>query len=230
MILWTCWLIDLEIWELKIHRGMIKCCRSIHWNSDQVSPNSSTGPISVPKGLGRSRPNKNLLFLFGPDPAGPESVWPINTSELGQNQPGPVKGTHQCWARTGLAHHWKTNRGGIILPPSSCMQNECSASRKKTQTTKKKGEEKCTWCRGGGALLVGLLRWRRCGGGRWRCRCSRTAAPSNNVTVSSGGERGSCSSLLLRFTPLLLLRFLFPLFWFRWCFFPRPDLVNIVFP
>jgi hypothetical protein len=51
------------------------------------------------------------------------------------------------------------------------------------------------------------LRWRRCGGDRWLCRGSRTAAPSNNFTVSGGGESGSCSSPLLRSPPLLLLRF-----------------------
>jgi len=50
-------------------------------------------------------------------------------------------------------------------------------------------------------LLVGLLRWWCCGGGRWRCRGSRTAAPSSDAAVSSGGERDSSSSLLSRFLP-----------------------------
>ena len=48
-------------------------------------------------------------------------------------------------------------------------------------------------------MPVRLLRWRFCGGGRWRCRGSRTAAPRSGAAVSSGGERDSCSSLLLRF-------------------------------
>ena len=40
-------------------------------------------------------------------------------------------------------------------------------------------------------LLVGLLRWWCCGGGRWRCRGSRTATPNSGAAVSSGGERES---------------------------------------
>ena len=47
--------------------------------------------------------------------------------------------------------------------------------------------------------MVWLLRWRCCGGGRWRCRGSQTAAPRSGVTASIGGERGYCSSLLLCF-------------------------------
>jgi len=80
-------------------------------------------------------------------------------------------------------------------------------------------------------LLVRLLRWRCCGGDRWRCRCSWTAASSSSVTVSSGKERGSCSSLLLRFPPLLLLCFLFLLFLFRRVFFfkSRPLSVSVSF-
>ena len=80
-----------------------------------------TGPDTAPKGLGRSRPNKiSFLVWARPSPnsrAGPESVWPTNTSELGQNQPGPTKESHQCWARTSLAQHQKTN-GGDYFPPS----------------------------------------------------------------------------------------------------------------
>jgi len=54
-----------------------------------------------------------------------------------------------------------------------CMQEE-------TQVTKEmQGGEEFTWRGGGGALLVGLLRWRCCGGDRWLCRGSRTATPSN---------------------------------------------------
>ena len=47
--------------------------------------------------------------------------------------------------------------------------------------------------------LVCRLRWRCCGGGRWRCLGSRTAIPSKGAAVSSGGERDSSSFLLLRF-------------------------------
>jgi hypothetical protein len=63
-------------------------------------------------------------------------------------------------------------------------------------------------------LPVRLLRWRFCGGGRWRCHGSRTTAQSSGAVVSSGGERDSCSSLLLRFLSLLQLLFLFFLFLF----------------
>jgi len=61
------------------------------------------------------------------------------------------------------------------------------------------GGEEFTWRGEGGALLVGLLRWRCCGGDRWLCRGSRTATPSSGATVPSGGERGYCSSLFLCF-------------------------------
>jgi len=69
-----------------------------------------------------------------------------------------------------------------------------------TQVTKEmQGGEELTCRGGGGALLVGLLRWRCCGGDRWLCRGSRTATPGSGATVSSGWERGYCSSLLLCF-------------------------------
>jgi len=69
-----------------------------------------------------------------------------------------------------------------------------------TQVTKEmQGGEEFTCRGGGGALLVGLLRWRCCGGDRWLCRGSRTVTPGSGSTVSSGGERGYCSSLLLCF-------------------------------
>jgi len=48
---------------------------------------------------------------------------------------------------------------------SACRRNLCP------KWSKKGGERKVTWRGGGGALLVWLLRWRCCGGGRWRCRC-----------------------------------------------------------
>jgi len=81
-----------------------------------------------------------LLVWARPGPeskAGPESVWPTKTSGLGQNQPGPTKETHQCWASTSLAQHQKSNEGGIIFPlPSSCVQNEGSACRRKQRNEK----------------------------------------------------------------------------------------------
>ena len=51
---------------------------------------------------------------------GPEPAWPSerNPSVLGQNQPGPTLENQPV--------------GGIIFPPSSCMQNERSACRRKT--------------------------------------------------------------------------------------------------
>jgi len=62
-----------------------------------AGPAQLTGPDSTPKGLGRSRPNKSLFLVWarsGPDIRdGPKSVWPTNTSELGQNQLGPAKET-----------------------------------------------------------------------------------------------------------------------------------------
>jgi len=61
------------------------------------------------------------------------------------------------------------------------------------------GVRRGTWRRGGGALLVRLLCWQLCGGGRWRCRGSWMIAPSSGAAVSSGRERDSCSSLLLHF-------------------------------
>jgi hypothetical protein len=57
---------------------------------------------------------------------------------MGQNQPGPVKGTHQCWARTGLAQHWKINQWGELFSPillhaerTFCMQEENAENQKK---------------------------------------------------------------------------------------------------
>jgi len=74
-----------------------------------------------------------------------------------------------------------------------CMQEE-------TRVTKEmQGGEEFTWCGGGGALLIGLLRWRCCGGDWWLCRGSRTMTPSSCATISSGRERGYCSSLLFCF-------------------------------
>ena len=58
-------------------------------------------------------------------------------------------------------------------------------------------------------MLVWLLRWRCCGGGRWRCHGSRTAAPSSDAAVSSGGERDSSSSPLLYFFRSFFLCFVY---------------------
>jgi len=95
-------------------------------------------------------PTKSSISVWarpGPDSrAGPESVWPTNTSEMGQNQPGPVKGTYQCWARTGLAQHWKTNQWGELFSPypPACRTNILHAGGKRRKPKEIKGEEKCT--------------------------------------------------------------------------------------
>ena len=130
-----------------------------------------------PKGLGWSRPNSSLCF-FG----------------LGR-----TRSRHHGWARTSLAQKKTKRGGGIIFPlPSSCMKNEYRSAYRRNlyrKWSKSGGERRVTWHRRGDALLVWLLRWRCCGGGRWRCRGSRTAAPSSGAAVSSGGERGYCSSI-----------------------------------
>jgi len=86
--------------------------------------------------------------------------------------------------------------GGDYFPPPILLQVGGSYA---TKLSKSGGARRGTWRGGGGDLPVRLLRWRFCGGGRWRCRGSRTAAPRSGAAVSSGGERDSCSSLLLRF-------------------------------
>jgi len=102
---------------------------------------------------------------------------------LGQNQPGPAT--------------TKNQRGDLFSPhPPACRTNVLHAEGN-TGNKINEGEGEFTWRGGGGALLVGLRRWWCCGGGRWRCRGSRTAAPSNGAAVSSGGERESSSSPLL---------------------------------
>ena len=62
----------------------------------------------------------------------------------------------------------------------------------------------------GSALLFWLLRWRCCGGGRWRCRGSWTAAPSSSETrlftplgISFYFLFSSLSSLFPFYTPCL---------------------------
>jgi len=132
--------------------------------------------------LGRSRPNKNLVFLFwarpGPEGrAGPGSAWPINKTS---------------WARTSLAQHKKPT-GGIISPPSSCMQNECSACRRKRRSQKyNEGEGKFTWRGGGGgsggAAAAGGGAVAEAGGGvlahgRWLQAAALLSQPNCGVTV-----------------------------------------------
>jgi hypothetical protein len=56
--------------------------------------------------------------------------------------------------------------------------------KKKETGAVMKGGRRITWRGGGG---VWLRRWRCCGGGRWRCLGSRTAAPSSGATPSNGG-------------------------------------------
>jgi hypothetical protein len=88
--------------------------------------------------------------------------------------------------------------GGIIFPPlflhaerySFCMQ-EKKNSKTQTMKGKKSYLARRRWCIAGLAASLVVL--------RWRCHGSRMAAPNSNVTVSNGGERGSCSSILLLF-------------------------------
>jgi len=97
---------------------------------------------------------------------------------------------HEGWARKEK----KKEGGGIIFPhPSSCIRSACKRNLYK-KWSKSGGERRVTWHGGGGALLVWLLRWRCCSGGRWRCRGSRTTAPSSGAAVSSGEKRGYCYS------------------------------------
>jgi len=96
--------------------------------------------------------------------------------------------------RVGPEKRKKRRGGGIIFPlPSSCIRSACKRNLYK-KWSKSGGERRVTWHGGGGALLVWLLRWRCCSGGRWRCRGSRTTAPSSGAAVSSGEKRGYCYS------------------------------------
>jgi len=105
------------------------------------------GPSGIWANLGPTKSSISVWARPGPDSrAGPESVWPTNTLEMGQNQPGPVKGTHQCWARTGLTQHWKINQWGELFPPHppACRTNVLHAGGKRRKPKEIKGEEKCT--------------------------------------------------------------------------------------
>ena len=93
---------------------------------------------------------------------------------LGQNQPG--------LATTDVGG------GGIIfLPaPPACRTLFVLHVGKNQKKRNNEVEEELTWRGGGGGFLSGLLRWWCCGGGRWRCRGSRTAAPSGAAAISKG--------------------------------------------
>ena len=168
-----------------------------------VGPAQLTGPESAQQEFGRSRPRMDwadlgptkspIFFWAGPGPDsrdGLESVWPTNTW-LGQNQSGPEKknptmlGQNQPGPAT-------EHQGGNYFPPPLLHAERCSfcmhAGKRTTKMQTIRGR-KVTWCGGGGALLSGLLHWCCCGGGRWRCRGSRTAAPSGVAAVSNGRER-----------------------------------------
>jgi len=95
-------------------------------DSTQKKGWADLSPSGIWANLGPTKSSISVWARPGPDSrAGPESVWPTNTSEMGQNQPGPVKGTHQCWARTDLAQLWKINQWGELFSPHppACRTN-----------------------------------------------------------------------------------------------------------
>ena len=95
--------------------------------------------------------------------------------------------------------------------------------------------------RGGG---VWLRRWRCCGGGRWRCLGSWTAAPRSGATLSNDGVTvfSSFPFLYFGFSPFRFVLsslwfLLFSLLFFCLCFsllsfslFFRSSLVRVSFP
>ena len=105
---------------------------------------------------------------------GSKMVGPISTQKKTNipfwARPGPE-------GRAGPGSAWPSNQNGRgeLFSPHPCMQNAIrSACREEKINTRMRGK-KSYLVRGGG----GLLRfWRCCGGGRWRCLGSRTAAPS----------------------------------------------------
>jgi len=95
----------------------------------------------------------------------------LSTSfDLGWTRP-----RHQGRATTGLTQNIKT--GGYYPSPILLHRRRLS-----WKWSKSGGERRVTWHRGGGALLVWLLRWRCCSEGRWQCHCLRTTAPSSGET------------------------------------------------
>ena len=119
------------------------------------------GPAQPQNVLGRSRPNKNLVFLFwarpGPEGrAGPGSAWPINKTS---------------WARTSLAQHKKLT-GELFSPhPPACRTNLLHAEGNAGDKSKMRGKESLPGAEEAVALVC-RLRWRCCGGGRWRCQAA----------------------------------------------------------
>ena len=125
---------------------------------------------------------------------------------------------------------------GCYFPPPILLH---AGETYATKLSKSGGARRGTWHGGGGDLLVRLLRWRFCGGGRWRCCGSRMAAPSSGAAVLSSEKRDSCSSLLLcflssssatfpfLFVPVYVCVFQLPfLFLFRY----RPSPLSLTIP
>jgi len=96
---------------------------------------------------------------FGPkkliSPSGPG---PAQKAGLGQDPPGPAK-------KTG---------GGNYFPPTPACKTlfVLHAEKEKKVKMQEWGRRRVTWRGGGGASLVCRLRWRCCGGGRWRCQAA----------------------------------------------------------
>jgi len=93
---------------------------------------------------------KNLI-----SPSGPGSA---QKAGLGQDSPGPA-------TKTG---------GGNYFPPTPACRTlfVLHAEKEKKNKTQEWGRRRVTWRGGGGASLVCRLRWRCCGGGRWRCQAA----------------------------------------------------------
>jgi len=127
-------------------------------------------------------------------PTGPDSAQKM----LGRFRPKmdwADLGPKNWYSSLGQTRPRRQGRARICLHAerySFCMQ------RRKKNKHQNKGGGRITWRGGGDGLLIGMLRWWCCGGGRWRCRGSRTAAPSGGAAISNGGGWGYCSSLLLR--------------------------------
>ena len=109
--------------------------------------------------------------------AGPESVWPKKGNPISV-------GLDPAWPSDKKTHGW-----GNYFPPPLLLHAErylfCIQEKTNNKMQTMRGR-RVTWRGGGGALLVWLLCWQCCGGDRWRCRGSQTAAPSSGAVVSSG--------------------------------------------
>jgi len=163
-------------------------------------PTQLTGSDSAQKVWADLGPTKSSIFHLG-------QTWPWQQG-WARTSLAQRRKNQQCWARISLAR--QHNIRGELFSPSllACRTLFILHAREKQRKCKQLGGRKVTWRGGGGALLVWLLHWRCCGGGRWRCCGSRAAAPNSNVTASDGGKKGFRSSLLFHSPPLLLLRFL----------------------